>query len=56
MSIAEFLTEPDGLREAGAVPVSWAAPYDDGDPHYLPADELVEPLAVPGWAYRRVAR
>ena len=26
-----------------------ADPYDDGDPHYLPEDELVAPSRVPGW-------
>ncbi len=30
----------------------WTDPYDDGDPHYLPEAELVEPVRVPGWAYR----
>lgn len=57
MAIAEHLqheSAPAGLGEGA--PSSWAYPYDDGDPHYLPESELVAPLAVPGWAYRRVAR
>ena len=58
MSISLLLTAPEATGEpaaADAAPV-WTDPYDDGDPHYLPADELVEPAPVPGWAYRRVAR
>ena len=50
MSIAQFLTDPVEPVAADAVPVSWAYPYDDGDPHYLPEDELTEPVRVPGWA------
>lgn len=56
MSISALLTEPEATGEPAAAPaaVGWAYPYDDGDPHYLPESELVAPLAVPGWAYRRV--
>ena len=58
MSIATLLVEADSLGTAGAAEAGpvWDAPFDDGDPHWLPEAEAVEPYRVPGWAYRAARR
>lgn len=53
MSIAQLLCDP--VEPVATDAPAWRGPYDDGDPHWLPEDELAEPYRVPGWARCRHA-